>query len=359
MVKLRVPSIVVTIPRIAACIAIAGIVASNLQMNEASPSSGQIQPQPTATHQAILSTPAPAVSLPASASVSTISTAAPAAAADIPHSVQTAPVVTPSANASVSNLTPITQTTPPTSTGGSSTPGSTSGSSSPSLPPVPMTDSYTSTNWSGYMASEGDYTAISGSWNIPTATDSSSATAADAAWIGIGGVKSSDLIQVGTTDTVTSHGESSSAFYELLPGSAKTITNLTVNPGDSITASLSEVTVGVWKIAITDMTTGKNYTTTRSYQSSGSTAEWIEEDPSAAVGGQPMPLDTFTPVSFTKGSVTTINTDNTYTALTIAASDAQPITLVSVVNQTTTPIITPSVLGSDGQSFTLTENSMN
>ncbi|HUB93126.1 MAG TPA: G1 family glutamic endopeptidase, partial [Verrucomicrobiae bacterium] len=168
-----------------------------------------------------------------------------------------------------------------------------------------------------------------------------------------------DLIQVGTIDTTTAHGESSSAFYELLPDNARAITHFAITPGDSMSASLSEVTTNIWKITITDVTTGQTYTTTKAYNSSGSTAEWIEEDPSASVGGQPIPLDTFTPVSFTQGNVTGLNTNNTYTTLTIAGSNAQPITLVSLSGQTATPVVTPSVLGSDGESFTVTESPTN
>jgi len=217
-----------------------------------------------------------------------------------------------------------------------------------------MASSYTSTNWAGYMAGSGNYTAISGSWNIPSVTANTNGTAADAAWIGIGGVKSRDLIQVGTEDTVTSKGSVTTAFYELLPNNARTITQLTITPGDSMSASISEISSGQWRITITDATTGHTYTTTKSYFSSQSTAEWIEEDPSTT-NGQLIPLATFTPITFTNGTVTAVDTNNASSVLTIGNSDAQPIILISSVDQVVTPLVTPSIIGNDGQSFTVTE----
>lgn len=365
MVRLRIPSVIITIPRIAACVALAGIVASSLHFDPQSSGAGQLHSQQAATHQAVLSTPAPAVTLPTApaattpvppATTDTLPT--PITTANIPHSAQPAPVITPAAGASVSSLTPVSSNTTPSTRG--TGPGVPSNTTTP--PAVSMTDGYTSANWAGYIANTstniGGYTAISGSWVVPTATTSGATVTADATWIGIGGVKeTNDLIQVGTEDTVTSKGDTPMAFFELLPGSARTITALKVAPGDTISASLAETAPGAWKISIADTTTGQAYTTMRSYFSSQSTAEWIEEEPSSSLNGPLIPLDTFTPVSFTNGSVTTVTADNTTSTLTIATSNAQPVTLVQKRDGTYYPIITPSILGSDGQSFTVTADS--
>src|SRR5580692_4075887 len=42
-------------------------------------------------------------------------------------------------------------------------------------------------NWSGYVATDGTYTSVSGSWTVPTVTNASG-DVADATWVGIGGV---------------------------------------------------------------------------------------------------------------------------------------------------------------------------
>ena len=82
-------------------------------------------------------------------------------------------------------------------------------------------DGYYSTNWSGYAALSGKFTAVSGSWIVPVVSGTSGVSTADATWVGIGGVSANDLIQTGTTNNVDSAGTVSTyAFYELLPNAS-------------------------------------------------------------------------------------------------------------------------------------------
>src|SRR5579862_6116977 len=60
----------------------------------------------------------------------------------------------------------------------------------------------TTSNWAGYISTGGTYSSISGSWTVPNVSASDGSSAADAAWIGIGGESSNDLIQVGTQNIV-------------------------------------------------------------------------------------------------------------------------------------------------------------
>jgi hypothetical protein len=241
------------------------------------------------------------------------------------------PAVTPSPSSSVSGLTPTTPAPSPT------------GSQAPSSQ---TTTGYTSTNWSGYLATAGSFIGVSASWTATNATGNGSTTSADSTWIGIGGVTSSDLIQVGTQNIVTANGQvSTSAFYELLPSVSQPVPGVTVLPGDSMTASLSEVSSGQWVISITDKTDGQSYTTTVSYSSSLSSAEWIEEDPSYSFRRQ-IPFDNFHEASFTGGS-TTLSSGST---LNIATSTAQPVTMDNSIGQT---VAVPSTIGGDGASFTV------
>lgn len=182
----------------------------------------------------------------------------------------------------------------------------------------------------------GTFTSVSGSWVVPKVTGDGTNTTADAAWIGIGGVSSNDLIQTGTVNTVNPSGTTSTfAFYELLPGAALEIPSLTVSTGDVMSASISESSNGQWLISITDTTTNQNYSTTVSYASTHSSVEWVEEDPSYQ-NGSLVPFNHFGHVSFSAGSTTKDGVTKTLTAL-----SPSPITLVDHSN---TPIVTPSVL---------------
>lgn len=246
------------------------------------------------------------------------------------------PVVTPSPSSSVSGLTPTTPT--------SSSPSPTQ---APTPTPAPQTTTgYTSTNWSGYLAANATFTSISGSWIATEATGNGTTTTADATWVGIGGVTTDDLIQVGTDNTVTAGGSvSTGAFYELLPEVSQPVPGLTVSEGDSISASVAEVSGDLWKISITDETDNESDTLYVTYDSSLSSAEWIEEDPSYSYARQ-IPFDNFNLASFSNGSVTLNGSvDN------ISTSTAQPVTMVNESGQV---IAAPSVIGADGASFSVT-----
>jgi hypothetical protein len=239
------------------------------------------------------------------------------------------PVVTPSPSSSVSGLTPTTPTPPP--------------SSQASTPPI--TTGYLSSNWSGYLATNASFTGVSGSWTATLATGNGSSTSADSTWIGIGGVTSGDLIQVGTQNLISAGGQvSTSAFYELLPNFSQPVPGVTVSPGDGITASISQMSGGQWSISITDTTKGQTSAFTVSYASSLSSAEWIEEDPSFSFRRQ-IPFDNFHQAAFAGGSTVANGV-----SMNIAASPAQPVTMVNNAGQT---IAVPSAIGSDGASFTV------
>ncbi len=249
-----------------------------------------------------------------------------------PTTPKPSPVVVPAPGSSVSSLTP----TSPSSGGSGSTP------SSPA-----NTTSYTSTNWSGYMATTGTFSTVSGAWNATEATGNGSTTTADATWIGIGGVSSDDLIQVGTANTISASGHvSASAFYEMLPAVSITVPGITVTPGDAMTASITKLSGNQWSISITDTTDNESYTNTFAYTSSESSAEWIEEDPSYSNNRQ-IPFDNFGTASFSN-ALTTMGGNS----VNLIDSSAAPITMV---NQADQPIATPSAIGSDSASFTVTQ----
>jgi hypothetical protein len=154
----------------------------------------------------------------------------------------------------------------------------------------------TSDNWFGYnlgTLGDGDnlFSAITGNWTVPTATQHTSGQAEDSAdWIGIGGgcvnsgcdASDETLIQTGTEQDVSSTGATSyDAWYELVPAPELEISNMTIEPGDQMHASLTQLAgeSNVWEITIEDVTRGETYSTTVPYSSTQDTAEWIEETP--------------------------------------------------------------------------------
>lgn len=278
-------------------------------------------------------TPAPATATAPTAPAATpapVAAAKPVAAAPTP-----APIVVPAPSSSVSSLAP---TSPPAAT--VTPPDSTAAPAA-----QPSITTYHSTNWAGYFAASGNYTSVSGSWVAPSPTGNGTTTSADATWIGIGGVTSGDLIQIGTDNIVLANGQvQTEAFYELLPAASLPVPTLVVSPGDSITAAISEVAPGSWLMTITDNTTGQTYSNTVGYSSSHSSVEWIQEDPSYSTN-RLVPFDNFGSVTFTGAAATSSGT-----SLTPGSANASPIVLV---NRSGTALATPSVLSAGGTSFTV------
>src|SRR5918911_1298026 len=214
----------------------------------------------------------------------------------------------------------------------------------PQVQPIPFPDNQnTSHNWSGYAATGGTYTAVSGTWNVPQFSPDGPA-GVDAAWVGIGGVRSRDLIQAGTQQTVTGSGSTRyEAWIEMLPRASRPVP-LSVHPGDSVTVSISEQSADEWLIDFTNNTTGQTYQTTQQYSSSHSSAEWVEEAPSAGRGGV-LPLDNFGTIEFSGGS--TVKDGQT---VNIADAGARAITMIGNNNQA---LAVPSNLADDGASFSV------
>lgn len=215
----------------------------------------------------------------------------------------------------------------------------------PSVTAVPLGPGQ-SLNWAGYEATGGTFTAVAGSWTVPQIKPAGSA-AANATWVGIGGVSSRDLIQAGTTAAVQGGQVAYSAWIETLPRPSQTVP-LTVSAGDHISVSIAQQPSRVWQIVIRDTTTGKSYQASGTYGSSRSSAEWVEEAPTTG-RRLLLPLDNFGTVRF-KGATATEGGRRA----TVAQANGQRITLVNPKGQ---PLAQPSALGSDGSSFSVSRTS--
>jgi len=200
----------------------------------------------------------------------------------------------------------------------------------------------TSRNWSGYAARGGEFTSISGTWVVPeVAIDSP--FGADAAWVGIGGYRTRDLIQAGTQSMSSGSGRVTyQAWYEKLPDFSHPVP-LTILPGHTVNVSIDQQATDVWLITITNVTTGEVHRRNEDYVSTRSSAEWIQEAPFAR--RRILPLSQFGSITFTTGSAIRDGQ-----ALSIADLGGRAIALV---DQTGRALAVPSALGPDGQSFSV------
>jgi Peptidase A4 family len=214
------------------------------------------------------------------------------------------------------------------------------GNPQPSQPRAPGQG--VSNNWSGYAATGGAFTSVTGTWTVPQVSSDGGYGAA-ATWVGIGGMRSRDLIQAGTEDTASGSGRTTyQAWIETLPQASRRV-RLAVSPGDSVTVAIAEQSQGMWKVSFKNNTTGQTYDETVQYNSSHSSAEWVEEAPSAGRGQ--LPLDNFGTVTFSGASAVkdgqTVN---------LAQAGARPITMRGSGGRT---LASPSGLSADGSSFSV------
>jgi hypothetical protein len=160
-----------------------------------------------------------------------------------------------------------------------------------------------STNWSGYAvsAAAGAVTAVSGSWVVPQIVAGSN-SGYSSAWVGIDGYNSSSVEQLGTDSDMVNGIPRYYAWWEMYPNPSNTISSMTVNPGDSISASVSYTSNG-FVLQIMDTTSNHSFSTTqRSSTAQLSSAEWIQEAPSSFTGV--LPLANFGKINFSNSQAT-------------------------------------------------------
>jgi Peptidase A4 family/Bacterial Ig-like domain (group 3) len=164
-------------------------------------------------------------------------------------------------------------------------------------------DTYTTSNWSGYVdygPSGVTYSQVSADWTIPT-VQASSTHEESATWVGIDGFDGSTVIQTGTWQTADSSGTTYWAWYELYPAYAVEIP-ITVKPGDQMAGSVTQGPSGMWTLSLTDLTTGQSGVETQAYSGVQGSAEWVEEAPTE--GGTEQTLADYGTATFTNMSVT-------------------------------------------------------
>jgi hypothetical protein len=212
-------------------------------------------------------------------------------------------------------------------------------------------------NWGGYVATgaNGSVTAVAGSWVQPTGKCTKSTSYA-AFWVGIDGFNSNDLYQTGTQIVCTSGTATYGAWWEILPASETPI-SMTVNPGDTISASVTYSTsTGHFTLAIKDITRSESYSHVSGSATSATrdAADWITETPT--VGGSLARLADFGTVDWgSKYTSQSGTNDATIANTTGAIGSFSTVYEISIYNYpgATKVMAAPTALASSGSSFTV------
>ncbi|MCY0899236.1 MAG: G1 family endopeptidase [Firmicutes bacterium] len=151
-----------------------------------------------------------------------------------------------------------------------------------------------SQNWAGLVQEGTAETRVSASWVVPSSFAATAPSqSAVAEWVGLGGMKGSSLIQVGTVTSPGSNGSPvTTVFWEDLPSVA--VTGTTVAPGTTVTATISPNGTDKWLLELTanDSSTPlvDHLVTLTPAQAKAieSSADWITEAPSSNQGILPL-----------------------------------------------------------------------
>jgi hypothetical protein len=117
-----------------------------------------------------------------------------------------------------------------------------------------------SNSWAGYELSgaDGAFSSVSASWTQPTATCTKTESSV-AFWVGLDGISSDSVEQVGTLAECVSGSASYLGWYEMYPAAPVDYTNV-VKPGDALSASVTFSGTDTYTLVLADSTQGWNET---------------------------------------------------------------------------------------------------
>jgi hypothetical protein len=146
---------------------------------------------------------------------------------------------------------------------------------------------------SGGTAQHVIYTSVSASWVQPTGTCSSKTDQYSSFWVGLDGY-SSDSVEQDGTDTDCVNGKPQYyGWYETYPNPSYSFGS-TVEPGDTLTASVTYEGSNKFKLTLADTTRGWSTSTTQTVSGTArSSAEVIIEAPCCTSSGGILPLADF------------------------------------------------------------------
>ena len=147
--------------------------------------------------------------------------------------------------------------------------------------------SLTGPNWGGYTVSGGPFRSVSGTFTVPYLYNAGSCSEGLSNWVGIDGSGDIDLLQAGVQETYTDpktggcHPTASfwiEAWWEVLPAPETIVHSVQVQPGDSVTVSISQTKApDTWSVSLHDDTDGQGFDRLTNYSGPGSSAEWVDE----------------------------------------------------------------------------------
>jgi hypothetical protein len=167
----------------------------------------------------------------------------------------------------------------------------------PVFPPSGTAPSVLSSNWSGYVELDGPFTAVTGTFSVPSLSPGTPRSDQMSVWVGIdGGNGDSSLIQAGfneSPDPGSATGFIVQPWWEILPAPETFINSVEIQAGDHVTVGITQISGTDWGITLTDDTNGESFTTDQTYSGPASTAEWIVE--ALTVNGQVVTLAPYSP----------------------------------------------------------------
>jgi ribosomal protein L24E len=138
-----------------------------------------------------------------------------------------------------------------------------------------------SSNWSGYIESNGPFTAVTGTFSVPSLSTGTPGSDQMSAWVGIdGGNGDNSLIQAGINESPDPNNANDfiiQPWWEILPASETFISSVAVHAGDQVAIDINQISGTDWRITLTDQTNGQSFTTDQTYTGQAATAEWIVE----------------------------------------------------------------------------------
>jgi hypothetical protein len=200
-----------------------------------------------------------------------------------------------------------------------------------------------STNWSGYADTGSGFSKVTGSWTEPSVS-CGFRTSLAAFWVGIDGYSSDTVEQDGTLAECYLRTAYYYTWWEMYPTNDIQVVGETLEPGDSISASVVR-SGDSYTLSVTDSTrSGDSFTTTQSCSCDNSSAEWIAEAPSGSSGVYP--LAHFSTFSLSNATVSAGSSSGTISSFT----DDE----ITMVDDSGRVEAQPGALNSSGNAFSVT-----
>jgi hypothetical protein len=134
-----------------------------------------------------------------------------------------------------------------------------------------------SNNWSGYVALNGHFTSVSGTFTVPHITRYLPGSTLSE-WVGVDGYADSFLIQAGVNVIPAGPGQVLiEPWWEELPSPQQLAYGVLARMGDTVTVVLNRLRGDAWRIALMDNTNNDMFSTQLHYAGPLSSAEWIVE----------------------------------------------------------------------------------